>query len=151
MEHLSLVINTRLMLIIFPASKRKALLEIIDRDWKVGAMMTISVSAVILGHLRTAAAIQPLGAYFSIRVQQWQNKGLALLRARQPPGASPTARSISAWRCGRHFRVPAHIARDVSFVRQLLASRSADALWSRPIGLLIPRTPHMTSLTDASY
>ena len=151
MEHLGLEINTRLMRIIFPASKRTALLEIIDRDWKVGAQMTISVSAVILGHLRTAAAIQPLGAYFSIRIQQWQNTCLALLRARLPPGASPTARSKSAWRCGRHFRVSSHIARDVSFVRQLLASRSADALWSRPIGLLIPRTPHMTSLTDASY
>ncbi len=57
MEHLSLVINTRLMLIVLPASKRKALLEVIDRDWKVGAMMTISVSAVNIGHLHTAAAI----------------------------------------------------------------------------------------------
>ena len=108
MVHLGLEINTRLMLMICPASKQTAPLEIIDRDWKVGALMTISVSAVILGHLRTAAAIQPLGAYFFIRIQQWQNTCLALLRACQPPGASPTARSISAWRCRRHFRPFAH-------------------------------------------
>ena len=151
MEHLGLLIDTRRMVVIFPAAKRADLLRLIDADWKVGARLTISTSAVVLGHLRTAAAIQPLGSYFSIRIQQWQNSCLASLRARLPPGSTPTARTRSAWRCGHRFRVPGTIARDISFVKQLLASPSADEIWSRPIGLLVPRAPHLVSCTDVSY
>ena len=55
------------------------------------------------------------------------------------------------WRLRRKFRVPAHISRDLSLVRQALASDIADTIWSRPIGLLVPRVPHATSFTDASY
>ena len=36
-------------------------------------------------------------------------------------------------------------------VRQLLVSHRADTILSRPIGLIVPRSPHMEALTDASY
>ena len=151
MDHLGLTIDTRRMVVIFPAPKRRELLSLIDTHWTPASSITINASAVILGHLRTAAALQPMGSYFSIRIQQWQNACLASLRSRLPAHASPTERTQAAWRCTRRFRPPPHILRDVALVRQLLASPDADTIWSRPIGLLVPRSPHLVSCTDASY
>lgn len=70
MENLGLIVNTRRMIVIFPEDKRRELLQIIDTEWTSAANLSINSSAAILGHLRTAAALQPLGAYFSIRIQQ---------------------------------------------------------------------------------
>ena len=36
-------------------------------------------------------------------------------------------------------------------VCQLLISPLAEDIWSRPIGQLIPRVPHITSYTDVFY
>mgnify|MGYP005694889421 CR=1 FL=1 len=151
MENLGLVVDTRRMVVIFPAEKRQELIQIIDAERASSASLSINSSAAILGHLRTAAALQPLGAYFSIRIQQWQNACFTSLRDSFQSTLPPVARTKSAWRCGRRFRPPAAIKRDVAFIRQLLSSPDADNLWSRPIGLLIPRSPHVVSCTDASY
>ena len=43
------------------------------------------------------------------------------------------------------------MAYDIFLLRSYLVSSLADVILRRPIGLLVPRTPHMCSLTDASY
>ena len=151
MEHLGLIIDTRLMVVIFPQSKRDELLSIIDSHWTSSPTVPMKTCAALLGHLRTAGTLTPMGAYFSIRLQQWQTACLATLHAGTDPTAPPAARIQSVWRSAKRFRPPAHIKQDIDFVRQLLSSPVADSLWSRPLGLLIPRTPHLVSCTDASY
>ena len=55
------------------------------------------------------------------------------------------------WRSRCLFCVPAHITRDMILVRQLLLIHLADTIWSRPIGLLFPRSPRMEVFIDALY
>ena len=151
MDQLGLDIDTRRMLVIYPLPKRTALLACIDAGWAPGALHTQREVATLLGHTRTASTILPLGSYFSIRIQQWLNACLAKLDQALTQDISATARTRAVWRTAKRFRVPSTVAGDIEYVRQLLLSPAADTIWSRPIGLLIPRTPHMTSLTDASY
>ena len=114
-------------------------------------MHTQRETATLLGHTRTASTILPLGSYFSIRLQQWLNACLAKLKVALAPATPLASGTASVWRTAKLFRVPSLLACDIQYVRQLLTSDKADDIWARPIGLLVPRTPHMTSPTDASY
>ena len=151
MEQLGLDVDTRAMCIIYPLSKRTDLLDCINEGWGVNSQHTQREIAVLLGLLRTASIILPLGAYFSIRVQQWLNSCLVAIAEAIPDYTIARNGPSRIWRSHRRFRVPAHIARDIMLVRQLLISPKADTIWRRPIGLLVPRSPHMEALTDASY
>ena len=151
MEHLGLLIDTRRMVVILPKAKRDELLSIIDAQWSPAPSVPMKTCAVILGHLRTAAALNPVGSYFSIRLQQWQNACVASLRRTVATTAPPAEQARRVWHHPRRFRPPSHLQRDMAFVRRLLISPQADAIWSRPLGLLVPRSPHLVSCTDASY
>ena len=150
MEQLGLDVDTRRMAVVYPPSKRSDLLAIIDVGWDRNAFHAQRQIAHLLGHTRTASTILPIGTYFSIRLQQWLNACLAKLVQSFDSG-DHTARVKRAWQSARTFRTPSCVACDISLLRSFLVSPSADVIWSRPIGLLIPRTPHMRSLTDASY
>ena len=151
MEQLGLDVDTRLMRIIYPLLKREDFLRVIDTGWAPGSSHTTKEIAHLLGHARTASVILPLGSYFSIRLQQWLNHCIVTLTDGFSDNASQANRTKAAWRSRRGFTTPNDIAHDVSLLRSFLVSAIADRIWSRPIGLLIPRSPHMVSLTDASY
>ena len=151
MEQLGLDIDTRSMRVIYPLPKRTALLSLIDDGWSAGSPKSQRQIATLLGHLRTAATILPLGSYFSIRLQQWLTSCLRATIADASAELPRTERVRTAWRSRRCFFIPAFVARDLAFVRQTLCCSSAAEIWSRPLGLLVPRSPHAVSLTDASY
>ena len=151
MEQLGFDIDTRSMRVIYPVPKRSALLDLLRDDWYTGARKSQRQIATLLGHLRTAATILPLGSYFSIRLQQWLNSCLQASLASTSAHADRIERVKTAWRSRRCFFLPAFVARDLSLVAQTLRSNLADMIWSRPIGLLVPRCPHVVSYTDASY
>ena len=150
MEQLGLDVDTRRLCVTYPLSKRTDLLAIIDEGWAPGAPHPQRRIATLLGHTRTASTILPIGTYFSIRLQQWLNDCLRRLIESIKEGEH-SVRVKTAWRSNRTFRTPASVAHDIALIRSYLVSSSADTIWSRPIGLLIPRVPHMVSLTDASY
>ena len=71
MEQLGLDIDTRSMRVIYPLPKGTALLSLLNDGCSAGQPESQRQIATLLGHLRTAATILPLGSYFSIWLQQW--------------------------------------------------------------------------------
>ena len=151
MEQLGFDVDTRAMTISYPAPKRSALLEIIDLGWTTGSRRTHKELASLLGHVRTAAAIVPLGSYFSIRLQQWLNACMASTTSGVPGNLPYREAHKRAWKSKRNYSTPSQVARDIAYLRSLLVCPASASIWSRPIGLLVPRVPHMVSCTDASY
>ena len=67
------------------------------------------------------------------------------------PTLPPPAYTVSVWHTAKRFRVPSHLASDMQYLRQLLASAVANTIWLQPISLLIPRSPYMISPTNTLY
>ena len=130
------------MTITYPESKQADLLQLLQVGWGGSSSHTLHTIAQVLGHLRTVAGITPLGSFFSIRIQQWLNACQASL-------SCPTL--AEAWRSKKGFRPPAGVTQDLLTVHKFLTCKASAQVWSRPIGLLVPRTPHVNTLTDASY
>ena len=113
----------------------------------------------VVTHTHTAYTMLPFGSYFFIRLQQWLNACLAKLEVSLLPkvGEDNLSKAIPfycisiIWRLNRKVQIPAHIIRDIMLVRQFLVSPIANEIWSRPIGLLISRSPYVTSFTDIPY
>ena len=142
------------MQVTYLSTKRNGLLTYIDERWGICNQRSYHDTATLLGHTHTASTTLPLGSYFSIRLQQWLNTCLVNLEAPLPSKVSkttPACRIKAIWHTDIKIQVPAHIARDIMLVRQLLVSPLAYEIWNWPIGLLIPRSPHITLFTDASY
>ena len=151
MEQLGLHVDTRAMTISYPAPKRSALLKILDLGWTLGSRRTHKELASLLGHVRTATAIVPLGSYFSIRLQQWLNACMASTTSGVTGNLSYGEARKRAWKSKRSYSTPSQVAPDVAYLRSLLVCPTFDIIWRRSIGLLVPRALHMVSCTVASY
>jgi hypothetical protein len=55
------------------------------------------------------------------------------------------------WWAGNRLCIPPSVYSDLRLLHQSLQEPGAAVSWSRPIGLLIDRTPTVTLLSDASY
>jgi hypothetical protein len=138
-------LDTRLMRVSWPLDKRKKLAvflrELLEEQATHHRSTPRSVSRV-LGLLRHAALVSPLGVYRSLRLQHFFNDCVSAVSSRP--------RAVRRWYARRSIQLPPCM---LSELRQLLASISPDLYhptWSNPIGLLVPRTPTIHVFTDAS-
>ena len=75
-------------------------------------------------------------------MQQWLNKCKASLGHADP---------AAVWRSKLRFHPSTEVAQDLKVIESFITSPSASHAWTRPIGLLIPRSPYVLAYTDASY
>jgi hypothetical protein len=138
-------INTRLMRVSWPPDKREKLLvflrELLQEQVAARRSTPRTVSR-ILGLVRHAAMVSPLGVYRSLRLQHFFNDCVSSVSSRP--------RGIRRWYARRSINLPPCM---LSELQQLFASISPDLhhpAWSSPIGLIVPRTPTIHVFTDAS-
>jgi hypothetical protein len=132
-------INSRTMMVTWPLYKRQALyLEI--KEALRSRNITPKQSASILGKIRAVGDIAPWGPYISFSLSE---------------GLKAAARSAfntnrSFWHRGK-IRLSKTIKADLNFLCEYLRAPEFSPIWSRYIGLLIPRLATHALLSDASY
>ena len=143
MTYLGFQIDTRAMVMRWPVEKRRQLQQLLDsvltaRPCRVHPRQISS----ILGLIRNAASVAPLGIYLSLRLQHSLNDAM------QQQGARPQRRRWwrSAW-----VTIPPEAILDLIMLRGTLDENPAHYVWNRPIGLLVPRSPTGEAYSDASY
>jgi hypothetical protein len=144
LQFLGYHIDTRKMLVSWPVAKRKKLeiflAPILDAEDNTSRCTPHSVSRV-LGLIRHAAPVAPMGTFRSLRLQHLFNDTLS---------RAPSIKHLRRWYQRRSVQLPQSILEELREFRKHLSDDVLDPHWCRPIGLLIPRTPTITVLTDAS-
>jgi hypothetical protein len=138
---LGFIINSRDMTVTWPLEKRlelrqQILLILADPNHEASPKEIAS----IIGKIRSAAKIAPWGNYLSFTSQEALTT--ALRKAKKNPRRF--------WKAGK-MRAPKEAVRDFEVMAEALLRPEGDAAWTRPIALLIPRTPTHEFLSDASY
>jgi hypothetical protein len=97
----------------------------------------------LLGLLRHGITISVAGNFLSIRLQLLMSDHMA---------ATPAKLLTSkAWWHRKRVHINPEVFRDLRLIKTTLQDPYGERLWSRPIGLLIPREPTTSVLSDASY
>jgi hypothetical protein len=96
-----------------------------------------------LGLIRHGALVSVIGSYLSIRLQHSLNDAI---RAQALRGKVTKRWWHTSW-----FRIPDDAMTDIRLVRMSLAPEGHSRIWTRPIGLLITRSPTITPISDACY
>ena len=148
-EALGLQIDTRKMVVIYPDNKRKKFLDLLSGDWSTNSVHKVRFLAQILGILRHISQVIPLGIFLSLQLQLFLNQYIKEKVGSTKDLAVFRRRITNAWDKYRTVHIPPVIAANISLLKKLL-SIDCIHVWSRPIGLLIPRDPHFTLLSDAS-
>ena len=143
---LGYVIDTRQMLVIWPLEKRARMRVFLDDLFanlnqfgpdRRGS--TPKEIARVLGLIRHAAFVAPMGIFYTLRLQ------FLLSDAAPEAGFRPKF----WWRNKRLF-LPPYILEELKRLHKSLTDDLANHMWSRPIGLIIPRLPTIIPFTDAS-
>ena len=141
MAYLRFLINAHDLTVTWPLEKRlelqQQILLLLGRPCHEATPKEV---ASIIGKIRSAALIAPWGNYLSFTSQE------ALTAALRKADRHPRW----FWRNGK-MRVPAEAIRDLHVIADALLRPESDPTWTRPIALLIPRTPTESFLSDASY
>jgi len=133
---LGIDVDCRQLLVIYPKVKRTAFLLTLGRfNWRRGLLVPVSILASILGKVRHAGQVIPLGDFLSFFLQENLNKHVTLLGPR-------------AWSRHRVIRISANSAHAILILCDLL-SRDISNVWARPMGLLIRRDPTFVPYSDA--
>jgi len=137
-DSLGLDVDCRALLVIFPRQKRMALLIVLNRfDWRRGLMTPVRILASILGKIRHAGQVIPLGEFLSFFLQENVNKHVTLHPSNK-----------AAWSKFRCIRISSNTAHAISIL-QVLLTRDIQNVWERPMGLLIRRDPTFVPYSDA--
>lgn len=149
MLYLGFDINTRDMLVAWPVEKRLQLADLLDDILRRNpCILSPKESSSLLGLLRNAAPVGPLGVYLSLRVQYALNG--AIQRVWQEEGQQPP-RWWRHWYRRSRFLLPRYAVRDLSVLRSSLDSNPSHPAWNRYIGLIVDRSSTHLSFGDASY
>jgi hypothetical protein len=132
-------INSRTMMVTWPLYKRQDLYAEIQEALRARTI-TPKQSASILGKIRAVGEIAPWGPYISFSLSE---------------GLKAAARSAfntnrSFWHRGK-IRLSRAIKADLQFLCDYLREPEFSPIWSRYIGLLVPRLATHALLSDASY
>ena len=149
MVYLGFFICTRSMTMSWPVEKRQQLAQLLDAFLQRSpcSLMPRECSS-LLGLIRNAAPVAPLGVYFSLRVQYALNEAIQAVWLRR---GNPHPRYWKRWYRHTGIRLLPATARDLRLLRSTLDDNSAHPVWRRPIGLLVHREPTHTAPSDASY
>jgi hypothetical protein len=101
----------------------------------------------LLGLIRNAAPVAPLGVFYSLWIQHALNEGVqAVWRWNQSP-------CCRLWRCWYHetgIIVPLPTTLDLHLLQSTLDDIESHPVWSRYIGLLVDQEPMHECFSDAS-
>jgi len=148
-EYLGFEIDCDKLLVTWPQKKRQQLRDMIIEDILKPSETTRRPNihpkdlASIIGKLQSASIVAPWGPHLAFPL---------MTALRQSIRASMRNRNRAAWfwRKG-HIRLGGHQVRHFSLIADFLGNDEDSNLWSCPIGLMIPRDPTLTMLSDASY
>jgi hypothetical protein len=144
MQFLGYFIDTRKMLVSWPIAKREKLRFLLDESFAAtanNAPCTPHSISRLLGLLRHAAPVAPMGTQRSLRLQFAMND--LLKRA-------PHAHILRRWYQRKQVRLSESILSELKFLREKISDDIYDPFWCRPIGLMVKRSPTITVFTDAS-
>lgn len=149
MLYLGFFVDTRRMIMAWPVDKRLQLAGLID-DLVARRPCLVSPreSSSLLGLIRNAAPVAPLGVYLSLRLQHVLNKEIQSVwhhLGSRPP------RWWRGWYRRTGMEIPPHSLQDLRLLRLTLDDNPHHPAWCRPIGLLVDREPTHECLSDASY
>ena len=131
-------VDCRALLVIFPKNKRDALAATLRSfAWKRVLNTPVRILATILGKIRHAGQVIPLGEFLSFFLQENVNRHVKLF-----------SKGKQAWSKYRMIRISANTAQSILILQDLL-SRTVNNVWERPIALLIPRDPTFVPYSDA--
>jgi hypothetical protein len=141
-----LEIDTNSMTVTWPAAKRESARTLLDEWLAHRHARAPREVAQLLGTIRHGAFLSVAGNFLSIRLQ-W------ILSARVSASNLPQAgrQNSRRWWSSYKIHIPPHVFDDLRLLRRSLTEPTAAFTWSRPIGMLIDRTPTATLLSDASY
>ena len=144
MQFLGYFIDTRSMVVAWPIAKREKLRILIDEvltAHDAGEPCTPHSISRVLGLIRHAAPVAPMGISRSLRLQFTLNDLLA---------KAPAVKFLRRWYQRKLLRLDDTIVNELRFLRGKISDQLLDPFWSRPIGLMVPRSPTLTVFTDAS-
>ena len=149
-ETLGFMIDTRELTASYPVYKREKLLKLLSSFvWKGGQSYPVRTLAQILGTIRNLAQILPFGVHLSIHLQLCLSDYLKReIFTQAPTPETLRTRIKKAWESRRRVHISPFAANNINYIRDLLL-HAPDSIWSRPIGLLIPRDPHFICRSDA--
>jgi hypothetical protein len=134
-------INSRTLMVTWPYYKRTALLdEITEALTSKSRCITPKLAASILGKIRSVYDVAPWGPYISF----------SLSEALKAATRSAFNSHKSWWKRGK-VRISASVRADLRFLCEFLSEPEFSPVWSRYIGLLVPRIATHELLSDASY
>jgi hypothetical protein len=138
-------IDTRLMRVSWPVDKRDKLatfLRDLLAEQAAGRPSTPQSVSRVLGLVRHAALVSPLGVYRSLSLQHFFNDCVASVSSR------PSA--LRRWYARRSLRLPPGMLSELQHLLDTISPDLYHPAWSSPIGLLVPRSPTLHVFTDAS-
>lgn len=128
------------LLVIYPINKRVDLCQHVHEiitSLDSGERVLVSLVATVLGKLRHAAQILPAGNFLCFHLQESLNKHLERWGV------------LKGW--GKYRKI--HLDKASKWALRLMAmclEDESNPVWTRPLGLLIPRDAHGTPYSDAS-
>jgi hypothetical protein len=143
---LGLLIDTHSMTVTWPEEKRAAARALLDEWLSNRTSRSPRDAAQLLGIIRHGAFLSVAGNFLSIRLQ-WVLSHHASFADLPSKGRSRTRRWWSSYK----IHIPDSVYNDLRLLRRSLAEPEAVSIWSRPIGLLIDRSPTCVVYSDASY
>ena len=157
---LGLVIDSRSMTVEWPVKKRLELARMLEEHWlnttPSRTPLTPSIASRPLGLIRSAALITPAGVYLSLRLQFQLNdllrKDQQRLRiAPKHRGRAPMKKGTSRWWRTSLMERNAEVCAELRILHKWITEPKFERIWRRPIGLIVARTPTITTECDASY
>jgi hypothetical protein len=143
MEFLGFEICTRSMTVRWPVPKRLALKAYIEEKWLARPCRVHPREiASLLGTVRNAAFVAPLGNHLSIRVQQCLNEAIA------HQGHHRVSRR---WWSTHLVTIPDAALDDIQTIYRSLDDNESHPIWQSYIGYLVPREPTTRIISDAAY
>ena len=159
LKFLGFYVDSRTMTVEWPVEKRKELANMLDAHWlskeRPRPKLTPCISSRPLGLIRHGAMVANLGVYHSLRLQHQLNDMHRVDKGNIPlttnKGKSQKTGTRRWW---KHSDMPydTEAITELKILRPTLAqSPTWEHVWKRPIGLIIKRTPTVTTEGDASY
>lgn len=141
-KYLGFIIDTRIMVVIWPIEKRVQLAKLLDDTWLNPSVSTVNPkeASQLLGLVRHGGLVCPLGIYLSLRLQFELNDFL-----------SGGAKKGKSWWVRFRFRISAPVKAELRLLRGTLDENLHHQAWCKLIGLIIPRDVNTVPISDASY
>ena len=148
-ETLGFVTNSRSLTASYPADKKDSITKLLQSStWKPKSRQPVKLLARILGKIRHVAQILPFGSHLSIHLQLCLSRHVIQTIKKSPSDTPFKALMKKAWNPYATTHISAAAAHDLQNLTTILLSDD-PSIWSRPLSLLIPITPHFIGQSDA--